>query len=303
MSIVLLSVLMGPHSQVVLARRLYNYGTQRTVSKKPYFVGTLMQFIVLLSVLMGPHSQVQVGTKLYVCGIQIPGGKNPSSKDIQMGFGVLPSGPMVRPLASASWDKTVRLWNPNTGNQKAVLRGHTDGVYGLAFSPDGGILASGSRDGTLRLWDPGTGQQKAVLQGQTQPRTEAIFSLAFSPDGTTLAGGSGHGPVLLWDTSTWQQKTVLKGHIESVLGLAFSPNGGILASAGWWYGTIFLWGLTPRTIHMVSGNDQVGAANSQLQNPFVVEVLDENGIPTADVSVTFRVTTGGGSLSATNSEN
>ena len=204
-------------------------------------------------------------------------------------------------LASASFDKTVRLWNPATGQAKAVLRGHMKKVYSVAFSPDGSTLASGSIDGTVRLWNPATGQAKKVLKGHTQPRTEEIFRVAFSPDGTTLAAGSGHGSVLLWDTSTWQQKTVFKGHTDLVLGLAFSSDGSSLAS-GSWDGTVFLWGLTPRTVQKVSGDNQRGAPNSQLKNPLIVEVLDENGEPATGVSVTFRVTAGGGNLSGTNSK-
>jgi WD40 repeat protein len=60
-------------------------------------------------------------------------------------------------LASASHDRTVRLWDPATGTTAQTLEGHTYGVTAVAFSPDGKLLASASHDGTVRLWDPATG--------------------------------------------------------------------------------------------------------------------------------------------------
>ncbi|CAD8132652.1 unnamed protein product [Paramecium pentaurelia] len=56
-------------------------------------------------------------------------------------------------LASGSVDKSIRLWDVKTGQQKAKLNGHDDGVWSVCFSPDGNTLASGSSDNFIRLWD------------------------------------------------------------------------------------------------------------------------------------------------------
>ena len=63
-------------------------------------------------------------------------------------------------LASGSNDKTIRLWDVATGENKQTLTGHTENVYSVSFSLDGLTLASGSKDKTIRLWDIATGENK-----------------------------------------------------------------------------------------------------------------------------------------------
>jgi WD40 repeat protein len=61
--------------------------------------------------------------------------------------------PDGRRIASGGHDKTIKLWDVETGNECLTLRGHQDSVVSLAFSSDGTLLASGSWDGTLKIWD------------------------------------------------------------------------------------------------------------------------------------------------------
>src|SRR5436190_2018448 len=89
------------------------------------------------------------------------------------------SSPDGQLLASASRDKTVRLWDPRTGASRGTLEGHSDLVSAVAFSPDGQLLASASYDKTVRLWDPRTGASRSTLEGHSH----WVRAVAFSPDG------------------------------------------------------------------------------------------------------------------------
>ena len=103
--------------------------------------------------------------------------------------------PDGRTLASASYNGTIRLWNPDTGQLQNSLEGHADGVLSVAFSPDGKILASASPSSTIRLWEVHTGQLLTIFEGHT--------AVAFSPDGSRLASGHGDHMVQLWDVAPY----------------------------------------------------------------------------------------------------
>ena len=116
-----------------------------------------------------------------------------------------------------------------------TLRGHTDLVWTVTFSPDGHTLASESRDRTVCLWDVATGREVKRLKGHEGP----VRSVAFSPDGRFLTSGSGKDPsfheiwdytVRVWDITSGREVQRLEGHTDGVTSVAFSPNGRVLAS-------------------------------------------------------------------------
>ncbi|MGF1581861.1 MAG: hypothetical protein ACFCD0_21235, partial [Gemmataceae bacterium] len=152
------------------------------------------------------------------------------------GDGYKSFSPYGRTLASASSDKTVKLWDVLTGQLKATLQGHTDLVDSVSYSPDGITLASCSWDKTVKVWEVSTGKLKSTLEGHT----DWVHSVSYSPNGRTLVSASRDKTVKLWEVSTGQLKATLQGHTDVVTSVRYSPNGRTLAS-GSMNKTIKLW--------------------------------------------------------------
>ncbi len=148
-------------------------------------------------------------------------------------------------FANGSWDKTVKLWNVNTGAEICTLTGHQLQVNSVAFSPQGQILASASYDRTIRLWQISCQTEFKncpcyALLGILSGHAWAVLTVAFSPDGKILATGSDDKTIKLWDVNTGQLISTLLGHSWSVVSVAFTADGKTLISASW-DKTVKLW--------------------------------------------------------------
>jgi WD40 repeat protein/tRNA A-37 threonylcarbamoyl transferase component Bud32 len=141
------------------------------------------------------------------------------------GLAVRPGG---RQLATAGWDRTVRILDLADGHEIRTLSGHAEPVNAVAFSPDGRRLASAANDQTIRIWDADSGRELDVLHRHTG----GVTGLAFSSDGLWLASAGNDGAIRVWETASWQERAVLQGHASGVRAVAFSPNGRLLVSAG-----------------------------------------------------------------------
>jgi WD40 repeat protein len=142
------------------------------------------------------------------------------------GVNAVAFSPDGQTVASASNDKTIRLWNAKTGEERQKLIGHDDWVNTVALSPDGQTVVSASGDGTMRLWDAKTGEERQKLTGHD----DWVNAVAFSPDGQTVASASDDWTVRLWDAKTGEERQKLTGHDDGVNAVAFSPDGQTVAS-------------------------------------------------------------------------
>jgi len=102
--------------------------------------------------------------------------------------------PDARLVASASFDKSIRIWCGKTGKFIATLRGHVRSVYQLAWSADSRLLVSGSSDSTLKLWSMDTKKLHTDLPGHG----DEIYTVDWSPDGQKVVSGSKDKLLRLW---------------------------------------------------------------------------------------------------------
>lgn len=144
-------------------------------------------------------------------------------------------------LASASCDRTIKVWDTTNGHEQLTLR-HDGVVRSVAISPDGTLLASGARDRTVKVWDATSGQEKLTLKGHST----VPLSVTFGLDGKRLASASGEagspGEVKVWDVTTGQEQLTLKVQSGGISSVAFSPDGTRLAAAN--HSAVKVWDAT-----------------------------------------------------------
>ena len=165
--------------------------------------------------------------------------------------------PDGKTLASGSSDRTIRLWDANTGFHQKTLMEHTQGVYDISFIEEGKTLASKSNDGTIRLWDSSTGQPKETLS------VNNLRNVAISLDRRMLAGVVENYRIALWDIATDSEIANLTGHTSRIDSVTFSPDGKILASGG-----------SDRIVRLWNISNHVNITPSSVESPAVGEKFE-----------------------------
>jgi WD40 repeat protein len=136
----------------------------------------------------------------------------------------------------------VKIWDAKTGKLVATLKGHTNSVMCLAWTPDGKILISGSSDYSIRTWNTSNWKQIAVLDGHTN----TINGIAISPNGRILASASFDTTARLWNLDNSQpiQISLPLEHVETVYCVSFSADGKLLAT-GCFDKNAYVWDISP----------------------------------------------------------
>jgi WD40 repeat protein len=144
--------------------------------------------------------------------------------------------PDGRQLVSSSFDKTIKVWDTNSGKCLKTLLGHRSRIWTVAFHPNGRTIASGGDDNNTKIWDLKRGRCINTIVGHTN----AILSIELTPDGTHLASGNEDNTIRIWDVNGGKIDRILREHTNRVWSVAFSPDGHLLASGSADY-TIKLW--------------------------------------------------------------
>jgi len=177
-------------------------------------------------------------------------------------------------FASASEDKTVKLWNARPATLISTLTGHTGRIWSVSFHPNGKILASGSEDGTVKLWDV----THSTLIKTIKAHRSWVRTVSFSPDGQILASCSSDGTIKLWKTGDATLLQTLKGHTSTVNHISFSPDNQTLASASF-DTTVRLWNIHDGTlINTLEGHKNHTRSVSFSPDGKTLASTDEDGI-------------------------
>lgn len=138
----------------------------------------------------------------------------------------------VFPLHLFLSDKTLRLWDLETGATLRTFIGHTKDVLSVALSPDNRQIVSGSRDRTMKLWNT-VAECKYTIEDENK-HNDWVSCVRFSPSDTeTLIVSCGWDKVVkVWDLKNCELKTNLVGHTSSLYTVTISPDGSLCASGG-----------------------------------------------------------------------
>ena len=140
----------------------------------------------------------------------------------------------------------MQIWEATTGRHIFTYHGHTDGVYTVAWSPDGQRIASGGKDHTVQVWPVTLFESGGQLQKSSiityRGHNSAVQAVAWSPDGKRIASAGDN--VHIWNGLTGEHIYTYTKHTTSITlevqAVAWSPNGRYIASGGM-EGTVQVW--------------------------------------------------------------
>ena len=163
-------------------------------------------------------------------------------------------------MAIGSAGGPAALWSLPAGERLASLSGDVGGVYRVAYSPDGRQLATVGTDNQVRIWDTSSGERLLVFTAHGDGVAAGLFpgtlDVAYSPDGTRLVTVGADGLAKVWDAADGRLIMSLMNHTDSLLSVAWSPDGRLIATTSDEADTsVRLWDAsTGAELHKLSGH-------------------------------------------------
>ncbi|RDA95565.1 hypothetical protein CP533_1209 [Ophiocordyceps camponoti-saundersi (nom. inval.)] len=159
---------------------------------------------------------------------------------------------------SASWDKTLRLWELATGQTTRRFVGHTNDVLSVSFSADNRQIVSGSRDRTIKLWNT-LGDCKYTINDKGHSDWVSCVRFSPNPQNPVIVSSGWDKLVKVWELSTCKLQTDHIGHTGYINTVTISPDGSLCASGGK-DGTTMLWDLNEsKHLYSLNANDEIHA--------------------------------------------
>jgi len=176
---------------------------------------------------------------------------------------------------SASWDKTMRLWDLNTGATARTFQGHTKDVFSVAFSSDNRQIVSGSRDKTIKLWNTLAECKYTIVDDM---HTDWVSCVGFSPSAKMplIVSAGWDKLVKVWNLSNCKLRTNLVGHTGVVYSTSISPDGSLCASGGK-DGTAMLWDVNEgKHLYSLDAGGTINALTFSPKNYWLVAATDSS---------------------------
>jgi WD40 repeat protein len=178
-------------------------------------------------------------------------------------------------IVYASADKTIKIWDMQTGHTTKTLVGHTGWICSAQISSDGNSIVSASDDKTIKIWDMQTGKNIQTLLGHS----DQVRFAQISPDGNYIVSASADKTIKIWDIQTGQNIQTLVGHTDWVRFAQISPDGKHIVSASD-DKTIKIWNMKTghNTKTLVGHTGRVNSAQISSDGNYIISASDDKTI-------------------------
>ncbi len=177
-------------------------------------------------------------------------------------------------IVTASYDKTLRVWDTASAEPIMTLSGHTDKIVSAVWSPDAEKLLTASPDGTARIWDMDGGVNLFTLT-HNQP----LMGAAWNNDGTRVVTAGRDGIITVWNATTGTLELTINAHKQAVTAAAWSPDGKRIMTASADRTAVVWDAVTGKRIYTFAEHN--GAINDASWSPNGTEIITLSSDSTA----------------------